>query len=224
MAVPRHLLIALLLASGACRERPAGRNATAGTSEPAPTVDASPTAVAAASNGSIMRPSVIEEVEEAAPAPPLPPRPIRVTIGFPDGGARLDEAARATLDALASRPEFAGDGPIMLRGHTDSEGDDQANLRASRRRAETVRDYLFKKGVAAERMTVIALGERRPVAPNAELDGSDSEKGRRRNRRVDVEVSPSIGATAEGDATGSTDPQSPAPIEAGAGGRGQRVP
>jgi OOP family OmpA-OmpF porin len=37
---------------------------------------------------------------------------------------------------------------------------------------------------------VIALGEARPVAPNANLDGSDNPGGRARNRRVDITVSP----------------------------------
>jgi OOP family OmpA-OmpF porin len=39
-------------------------------------------------------------------------------------------------------------------------------------------------------MTVIGLGEDRPVAPNAHLDGSDDPEGRARNRRVEIEVTP----------------------------------
>ena len=35
---------------------------------------------------------------------------------------------------------------------------------------------------------MIALGENRPVAPNANPDGSDDEAGRARNRRVDIAV------------------------------------
>ena len=54
--------------------------------------------------------------------------------------------------------------------------------------AEAVRDYLVKNGVSRARIDVIALGERRPIAPNAHADGSDDPEGRARNRRVEIEV------------------------------------
>jgi OOP family OmpA-OmpF porin len=63
-------------------------------------------------------------------------------------------------------------------------------LRASRRRAEAVRDFLIGNGAAAEQIVVVALGEMRPIAPNAHLDGSPDEEGRASNRRVDVQVDP----------------------------------
>ena len=61
---------------------------------------------------------------------------------------------------------------------------------ASKRRAEAVAHYLEKHGVARDRLTIVALGEDRPVAPNANLDGSDNPEGRAKNRRVDLTVSP----------------------------------
>lgn len=191
----RHLMpLALVAALAACDGSPRREQARPVVPEP------TPSAVAAASNGSIMRPSVVEEVETAPEAPPPPPEPVRLTIGFPNGGARLDEAARAALDALVARPDFAGLGAITLRGHSDSTGDDAANLRASARRAEAVREYLSTKGIDRDRITVIALGERRPIAPNARLDGSDDEAGMRRNRRVEVEIAPAADApTSDGE-------------------------
>ncbi len=79
-------------------------------------------------------------------------------------------------------------GNLTLRGHSDSEGDDEANRIMSRKRAEAVRDYLARKGLDRSRMRVIALGETRPVAPNAKPDGSDDSEGRARNRRVEIDV------------------------------------
>ncbi|QKS02023.1 OmpA family protein [Sphingomonas sp. CL5.1] len=92
------------------------------------------------------------------------------------------------LDDLLHQPATAAGGRIVLRGNTDSRGSDSANLIVSRRMAEAVRDYLVKNGVDRERISVIALGERRPVAPNAHADGSDDPEGRARNRRVEIEV------------------------------------
>ena len=109
------------------------------------------------------------------------------TIGFPQGGGGLNSEAKAMLDRLAADPAVRS-GSLILRGHSDSEGDDEANRIMSRKRAEAVRDYLARKGLDRNRMRVIALGETRPVAPNAKPDGSDDSDGRARNRRVEIEL------------------------------------
>lgn len=140
------------------------------------------------SNASIMRPEVAEEAGVAQPPPPE--QPLQATISFADGGGKLDDAGKKAIDALVADPRFAGAGQITVTGHTDSEGSDEANLSVSRRRAETVRDYLVSKGVPAERLNVIAMGERRPVQPNANPDGTDFPEGRARNRRVEIDVAP----------------------------------
>lgn len=133
---------------------------------------------------SIIRPTVTEP-----PAPP-PIETERLTISFADRGLALDEGARGRLDALMDSRTMRAGGPIILRGHSDSRGHDGDNLVVSRKRAEAVRAYLEAKGVPLERMSVIALGETRPVAPNANLDGSDDPEGRARNRRVEIEIQP----------------------------------
>jgi outer membrane protein OmpA-like peptidoglycan-associated protein len=79
-----------------------------------------------------------------------------------------------------------GEGSISIEGHTDSRGDDAYNQRLSLARAEAVKAYLVEKGVAAGRLRTVGLGETRPVAPNANADGSDNEAGRQQNRRVEV--------------------------------------
>lgn len=135
--------------------------------------------------------SILRPVEDEV-APPAPPQiePVSLTISFADRDAQLSDDARAALDGLISAPAMVTGGAITLRGHSDSRGHDGDNLVASRRRADAVADYLFEKGVPRDRMTVIALGENRPVAPNARPDGSDDPEGRARNRRVEVEVQP----------------------------------
>jgi len=114
--------------------------------------------------------------------------PLEMTIGFAQGGASLDDAAKAALDDALASAQMAEDGPIVLRGHSDSGGSDAANMRASRNRAQSVRDYLVENGVASDRIEIIAFGEQNPVAPNALPDGSPNEAGRERNRRVELVV------------------------------------
>lgn len=120
------------------------------------------------------------------PAPTLPP--LEMTLSFADGTPELTEAVRAELATIMDSPQVEAGGPIILRGHSDSEGSDEENLDSSRKRAEAVRDFLVESGIAEGRIRVIAFGEQNPVAPNALPDGSPNEEGRAQNRRVEVTV------------------------------------
>ena len=138
-----------------------------------------------ATPASIIRPEVIAE---QAVEPPL--APLEATIPFGEGGHELSVAAEDALADVLASDQLAEGWPIVLRGHTDSIGHDEANLRASRRRAEAVADWLVENGVSEERIEIVALGEQRPVAPNARPDGSPDEEGRAKNRRVTVSIAP----------------------------------
>ncbi|MCP1469998.1 OOP family OmpA-OmpF porin [Sphingobium sp. OAS761] len=180
---PAALILSALLAG--C-DRPAGEGdgapANMASGADNGTVMANMAENAAEPARSILRPDVVEE--------PEPPKiePAHAVVGFGANPMALDDTAKAALDMLMETPALRGGGQIVLRGHSDSRGSDGDNRVASRIRAEMVRDYLVSHGVAEGRVTVIALGETRPVAPNAKEDGSDDPEGRARNRRVDVEV------------------------------------
>ena len=71
---------------------------------------------------------------------------------------------------------------IHIVGHTDAVGTDEANQILSEGRANSVRNDLIKRGVAADRMTAEGKGEREFVADN------DTEEGRQLNRRVEFTI------------------------------------
>jgi len=72
---------------------------------------------------------------------------------------------------------------LEIQGHTDSSGEEAWNLVLSKKRAEAVRDYLYKKHhLPLHRMEVVGLGSSVPVADNSSRDG------RAQNRRVDILV------------------------------------
>lgn len=158
---------------------------------PRPQPSPSPTPTAGFDNSaaaqSIMQPEVIAASKPEPTPTPVAAAPTGATILF-DRGATLDDQARATLDGLLAAPALPLQARWILRGSSDNDGENAANLRVSRRRAEAVRDYLIEKKVDPALVTVIALGAGRPVAPNVKLDGSDDPDGRRRNRRVDIEI------------------------------------
>ncbi|MGB3377847.1 OmpA family protein [Altererythrobacter sediminis] len=156
---------------------------------------------------SIFRP----EAEVARVEAPL--APLEASVSFAEGGTQLGEAARAQIASILQSEQMRAGGPVTLRGHTDSTGNDEGNLRASRQRAEAVRDYLVENGVAEERIEVIALGEMRPVQPNANLDGTPNEEGRAANRRVDVAIAVSGSASPVDGATPAAETAAPTLVE-----------
>jgi OmpA-OmpF porin, OOP family len=88
------------------------------------------------------------------------------------------------LDTLAVRMVQHPEQTIIIRGYTDSSGPIELNERISRLRAEAVKTFFTDKGVASERIEVVAMGPRNPIASN------DTVEGRRQNRRVEIEFPP----------------------------------
>jgi outer membrane protein OmpA-like peptidoglycan-associated protein len=80
------------------------------------------------------------------------------------------------------------DGPsIVIEGHTDSTGKDEANQILSEQRAKAVRDYLVaNKTIPADKIHFTGYGSTRPLASNA------TQEGRAINRRIDVLINPSV--------------------------------
>jgi outer membrane protein OmpA-like peptidoglycan-associated protein len=103
-------------------------------------------------------------------------------ILFDVDSAILDSAGRVTVSEVASvlleYPKTA----VVVQGHTDSTGSEVHNQELSERRAEAVEGLLVARGVDPQRLTAVGYGEGYPVADN------DTDRGRQRNRRVDVLV------------------------------------
>lgn len=76
---------------------------------------------------------------------------------------------------------------VEVAGHTDSTGSEQYNQSLSERRASTVAQYLQAKGVSAQRILTVGMGETRPVADNG------TPEGRQANRRVEITMVPLTG-------------------------------
>jgi outer membrane protein OmpA-like peptidoglycan-associated protein len=71
---------------------------------------------------------------------------------------------------------------VSIIGHTDSTGSDAVNNPLSVNRANSARDYLVGRGVAAQRIATDGRGAREPIADNS------STQGRSHNRRVEIYV------------------------------------
>ncbi len=125
---------------------------------------------------------------------------IKVARGLPDMRHKLVEEGRFSTTGIlfdtgsaTIRPESAGvlksvaavlkahpDMKIRIVGHTDSVGEEKANLELSGRRAAAVRSALEKEyDLAGTRFETAGKGEQEPVADNS------TAEGRAQNRRVE---------------------------------------
>jgi OmpA-OmpF porin, OOP family len=85
-----------------------------------------------------------------------------------------------TLKDIAAVLNEVPDVKVKIYGHTDSDGEDAANLDLSKRRAASVKAELANSfGVNADRLETDGLGETKPVAPN------DTPVNKALNRRVE---------------------------------------
>lgn len=101
---------------------------------------------------------------------------------FASGQSTLTGGAAASLKALGTYIDLAQAASVRIEGHTDAQGEAQANLALSRRRADAVRRALVDAGVAAARIEAEGRGAAQPVADNA------TATGRAKNRRVEIVV------------------------------------
>ena len=103
-------------------------------------------------------------------------------IRFESGKADIVADSVGLLDRLVETALRCPNATIEIAGHTDGDGEENANQALSERRAQAVTDYLVKAGLPANRFTPIGYGATQPVA------GNDTEEGKAQNRRIDFVV------------------------------------
>ncbi len=99
-------------------------------------------------------------------------------VNFAFNSYALDSKAQATLNEAASIIKNNPNKRVVLTGWTDWIGSDAYNQKLSQNRANSVKDYLVKRGVPASRMHAIGCGK------SFKYDNK-TEEGRYLNRRTD---------------------------------------
>lgn len=103
-------------------------------------------------------------------------------INFPSGSAAIPAENQAVLKSAAARLTQHADFLFEVSGHADNKGTPAAILDLSTKRAQSVRAFLIKNGVAATAVSAKGYGDSMPVADN------NTEIGRLKNRRIDYKA------------------------------------
>ncbi len=108
---------------------------------------------------------------------------IKDKVYFDLGKATLQARSSPLLDQVSSilvaHTEIQ---MIQVEGHTDNTGVAEKNMTLSQDRADSVKAYLVKKGVGAERIKAVGFGQTKPA------DTNDTSQGRDNNRRVEFNI------------------------------------
>ncbi|MCG5502092.1 OmpA family protein [Ectothiorhodospira lacustris] len=117
-------------------------------------------------------------------------RGLVLTLGdvlFATGRSELRGGAVRNLDQLAVFLREHPERTAIIEGHTDSVGSASANMRLSEQRADSVKRYLVRQGVDANRLHAAGRGQDYPVAEN------NTASGRQQNRRVEIIIPDAAG-------------------------------
>ena len=129
----------------------------------------------------------VEIVDEVVPVekvevllPPLEPR--KVMLGLQANSLKLTRAGRRNLDRFVENLLNYPKATILVKGFVSSNSNSPENIKLSETRALNVYKMLLKKGVEAEQIEMVGMGNQEPIASN------DTRAGRAKNRRVEIIV------------------------------------
>jgi outer membrane protein OmpA-like peptidoglycan-associated protein len=108
---------------------------------------------------------------------------IKDKVYFDTGKATIQARSNTLLDQIAAIMSTHDEIKlIQVEGHTDNTGVPEKNLTLSQDRANSVKAYLVKKGVADTRLKAVGFGQDKPA------DTNDTPAGRDNNRRVEFNI------------------------------------
>jgi OOP family OmpA-OmpF porin len=122
-------------------------------------------------------------IKKPAPVMEKPVEKISMTLHFEFDFDKAVVRPEAHDDAtkIADSMKKYSKANVLLEGHTDSKGNEDYNMNLSKRRAESVKNYLVENfNVDASRISTAGYGKSNPVSTN------DTPAGQQKNRRVVV--------------------------------------
>ena len=109
-------------------------------------------------------------------------------IFFDSNKSTLRKESKVEIDKLIALMKEYPELVIEVSGHTDSKGNDDANMKLSQTRSQAVVNALIKKGAKNQNLVAKGYGETLPIAPNTLPNGKPDTKGMQQNRRVEMKI------------------------------------
>jgi len=101
---------------------------------------------------------------------------------FPVGRSKISEESYSELSLVVDMMKENESMVIQLEGHTDYQGNPKENLKLSKDRVESVKQYITSQGISKARIKTKAFGGTMP------LSRDNTPEGHRLNRRVELRI------------------------------------
>jgi len=110
-----------------------------------------------------------------------------ISITFSTGVFKLDENAKNLIDLqFADIAKAFATSRVRIEGNTDNVGKDLSNIELSRKRAQSVADYLSSTyGMDSNRFVIVGNGKSKPVVG---CESNDTPACRAKNRRTEFQL------------------------------------
>jgi len=133
--------------------------------------------------GEVVFTNVSEDVKTADASAVKP-----VSIVFSVGSYTLDDEAMSKIDKeiIPIAKGVAGGSKFRLEGNTDKTGNFQKNITLSQKRAQSVADYMIKRGINPSYIVaVVGNGSKKPVVG---CESESTEEMKAKNRRTEFQL------------------------------------
>ena len=108
---------------------------------------------------------------------------IDLSIEFDLNSTKVRESDYQKFNSLISLMSYKEKLKIIIEGHSDKLGNEKTNLRLSKARAESVKNYLVSKGISSNRISTVGYGSSKPAfsyLPNSVINP--------KNRRINIVI------------------------------------
>jgi len=106
----------------------------------------------------------------------------KYTINFSYNSYDFSDKNSQTLEQIAGLLVQHPKADIIVKGYTDSDGNEEHNKKLSELRAHSIKSYFVDQGINISKIKAFGMGQKNPIGPN------ETPEGRRQNRRVEIEL------------------------------------
>ncbi len=103
-------------------------------------------------------------------------------ISFQFNKSNLQKKSKTHIDEMIILMKKRKSMKMKINGHTDNVGKDDYNLELSKKRSQSVYNYMISQGIDKKRLSYEGFGNTKPI------DTNDTDEGKAKNRRVEFEI------------------------------------
>ncbi|WP_321777203.1 OmpA family protein [Sulfurimonas sp.] len=110
------------------------------------------------------------------------PAKVTLNVNFENNSDIVNQESYDIIEKYADFLNKYDSYVAKIIGYTDSRGSEKYNQQLSEKRANSVKGMLLERGVPANRLSSLGMGENNPIADNS------TSEGRAQNRRIEAEL------------------------------------